>query len=396
MSPFPTVFWQNILSPHQAPFLRALANLGHEVTVVAAESMTADRQALGWEEPDLGCARVAIGPSDEEIKRLIESGPQNTIHVMAGARWSRLGNEAARRCLTSKRRIGIMSESPDPRGLLGFGRWAKYTVERYTKGFHYEFVLAMGEMGVRWFRRCGYPARTVFPFAYVTEPAPLSLANDSTDGPVSLYAGQFIARKGLDILLSAFAAVPSKDAQLHLLGDGPEKERLRDYAQKLGIQSRILWLPKRDAAGIQLEMGKADVTLLPSRHDGWGAVVNESLMAGTPVICSTACGAAELIRQPWLGSIFRSGRVADLTKALKHWIDLGPRSQMERERIRAWSRCITGQAVAEYGAAIVQHVYFKAARPVAPWRVSLGTTGPRDNRPPTTRQQTTDYRTTRL
>lgn len=378
MSPVTTVFWQNILSPHQAPFLRSLADLGHEVTVVAGEAMTDDRLALGWDVPDLGRARVVVGPGAVETQQLIESTPPEGIHIMAGARWTPLGNLAVRECLASKRRIGIMSEAPDPRGLLGCGRWAKYTVERYTKGFHYDFVLAMGEMGVRWFRRCGYPARTVFPFAYVTGPPPLSRANDPASAPVLLFAGRFIALKGLDLLLRAFSAVPSKQAQLRLLGDGPEKQRLEGYARDLGIQNRVAWLAKRDTAGVQLEMEKADVTLLPSRKDGWGAVVNESLMAGTPVICSTACGAGELIRQPWLGTVFRAGRVDDLAKALKHWIDLGPRSQMERERIRNWASCISGQAVAKYFASIMGHIYSNSARPAAPWRATLETTGLRD------------------
>lgn len=355
--------------------MRSLADLGHEVTVVAEEAMTPDRLALGWKVPDLGSTHVVIGPSPEEVRRLIESSPQEAVHVIAGARWTPLGNQATQQCIASGRRLGIITEAPDPRGLLGCGRWAKYTVERYTKGFHYDFVLAMGEMGARWFRRCGYPARTVFPFAYVTETARPSGTNNSTDGPVLLYAGQFIARKGLDLLLRAFAAVPSKDAQLCLLGDGPEKERLERYAQELGIQSRILWLPKRDSTGVQMEMEKADVTLLPSRHDGWGAVVNESLMAGTPVICSTACGAAELLRQPWLGTVFRSGRVEDLAKVLKYWIDLGPRSQVERERIRNWATCISGQAVAKYFVNIMDHVYSNAARPVAPWSNSFEASG---------------------
>jgi glycosyltransferase involved in cell wall biosynthesis len=369
MSPLPIVFWQNILSPHQAPFLRSLADLGHEVTVVASEAMTGDRVTLGWKVPDLGRARVVVGPGAIETRQLIENTPPEAVHIMAGARWTPLGNMAVRECLGSKRRIGIMSEAPDPRGLLGCGRWAKYTVERHIKGFHYDFVLAMGEMGVRWFRRCGYPARTVFLFAYVTEPTPLSLANVSTGTPVLLYAGRFLALKGLDILLRAFTAVPSKDAQLHLLGDGPEKEQLQDYTQALGIQSRVTWLAKRDSAGVQLEMEKSDVTLLPSRKDGWGAVVNESLTAGTPVICSSACGAAELIQQPWLGTVFHAGRVDDLAKALKHWIALGPRSPAERERIRNWATCISGEAVAKYFAAILEHIYSNSARPEAPWRL---------------------------
>jgi glycosyltransferase involved in cell wall biosynthesis len=363
------VFWQNILSPHQAPLLRSLAGLGHDVVVVAAESMTADRLALGWGVPELGRARVVVAPGGEEVRRLIESCPREAVHVTAGARWTPLGNMATRACLASGRRIGIMSEAPDPRGLLGLGRRTKYTLEQLVRGSHYDFVLAMGEMGIRWFRRCAYPGRRLFPFAYVTGAPRPSGPNDRANAPVFLYAGQFIARKGLDILLRAFAAASAQQVQLCLLGEGVEKQQIARLARDLGIESRVTWLAKRDAGGVQREMEKADVTLLPSRHDGWGAVVNESLMAGTPVICSTACGAAELIRQPWLGSVFRTESVPDLAKAIKHWTDPGPRSQVERERIRKWAGCISGEMVAKYFAAIMDHIYSNSVRPVAPWRV---------------------------
>jgi len=365
------VFWQNILSPHQAPFLRCLADSGHEVTVVAAEAMTSDRLALGWNVPDLGQAHVVIGPDAAKTHHLIESSPKEAVHVMAGARWYPLGNQAVRQCMASGRRVGVMSETPDPRGLSGLGRWGKYTLERFTRGGRYDFVLAMGEIGIRWFRRCAYPDRRLFPFTYVTETATPAATNDSATAPVFLYAGRFIRLKGLDLLLRAFAALPLDGTKLRLLGDGPEKQRLQNYAQELGVQNRVTWLAKTDAAGVQIEMERADVTLLPSHHDGWGAVVNESLMAGTPVICSTACGAGELIRQPWLGTVFHSGRVDDLANALRHWGDLGPRSLAERIRIRNWASCISGQVVADYFAAIMDHVYSGSARPVAPWRIPL-------------------------
>lgn len=362
------VFWQNILSPHQSPFIRALAGQGHEVTVVTVASMTPDRVALGWKVPDHGAVKIIIAPDAVETQRLINQSSKETIHVMAGARWTPLCNLATRLCLASKRRVGILTESPDPRGLAGAARWVKYTMERLGRGSQYDFVLAMGEMGVRWFRRCGYPKRKLFPFTYVTEPVPFLNPSGAANATVLLYTGQFIVRKGLDLLLRAFAALPAGAAELRLMGDGSEKPLLQQLAQDLGIADRVRWLAKSDAVGVQSEMAKADITLLPSRHDGWGAVVNESLMVGTPVICSTACGAAELIRQPWLGTVFRSGSVAHLTRALQVWIELGRRSDSERERIRGWADCISGEAVANYFVSIMEHVYSGSARPLAPWR----------------------------
>ncbi len=364
------VFWQNIISPHQAPFLRSLAEFGHEVVVIAADDMTSDRTMLGWKVPDLGKARVVINPNLVEVRQLVNGSPRDSVHIMAGARWYPLGNQALQQCRKSGRRVGVLSEAPDPRGLGGCARWAKYTLERFSIGSHYDFVLAMGELGVKWFRSCGYPVHRVFPFAYVPEGFPIVQAHSPNSSVSLLFAGRFLHLKGLDLLLRAFAEIPQDRTQLRLLGDGPEKQNLQNQTTSLGIFARIIWLPKTDSLGVLGEMGRADVTLLPSRKDGWGAVVNESLSVGTPVICSAACGAAELIHEPWLGTVFKSGSIPDLTRALQHWIDIGPRKEIERDRIRNWAKCISGDAVASFFLAIMKHIYASADRPEAPWRIS--------------------------
>lgn len=365
------IFWQNILSPHQAPFLRELAGAGHDVTIVTIDSMTDDRRGLGWKVPNMGCARLVIAPSEQEVRKLIINTDQVSIHIMAGARWHPLGNFATKLCRENGRRMGVITESPDPRGILGCGRWAKYAFERFTYGAHYDFILAMGGLGVHWFRRCGYSERKVFPFAYVVDRMPVfeeTGLSDRLNSEISiLFCGQFIHRKGLDVLLRAFARVVSDQTRLELLGDGALRSQISSLAQKLGLASRVVWLGKRDAIGVQTAMARSDITVLPSYHDGWGAVVNESLVVGTPVICSNACGASDLIRHPWLGSVFDSGDVMALTQCLKHWIS--SRSSGEREKIRQWSSCIQGDVVAQYFISIIGHVYNNNVRPEAPWRL---------------------------
>ena len=41
---------------------------------------------------------------------------------------------------------------------------------------------------------------------------------------------------------------------------------------------------------------QADNLVLPSSHDGWGAVTTEALMVGTPVICSDTCGSSLIVK----------------------------------------------------------------------------------------------------
>lgn len=360
------VFWQNILSPHQSAFMRALAGRGHDVTVIAHERMSPQRRQLGWESPDLGQASVKVGMSLSDARRFIRESPDDAIHCIGGARVSTFGKCVADECRVARRRMGIISETADPRGPAGLLRWGKYLSERLTVGWSFDFVLAMGEIGVRWFRICGYPAARVFPFCYVTETVDRA-AMAHTAGPSRfLYVGQLIHRKGIDLLLRALARSP--DIELDVIGDGALRSSLERLADRLRIALRVHWLGKMDFAGIQPRMASATALVLPSRLDGWGAVVNEALTLGTPVICSDACGSHDLIRHAWLGTVYPAGDVAALHRGLEHWSSRSSRIALERDRIRAWAECISGDSVALYLENVLRHVYEHGARPAAPWR----------------------------
>src|SRR5262249_9706416 len=57
---------------------------------------------------------------------------------------------------------------------------------------------------------------------------------------------------------------------------------------------------------------------LPSRHDGWGVVVNQALGAGLPIICSDAVGAAHDLIEPEInGLIFPNGNVSELVHCME-------------------------------------------------------------------------------
>ena len=57
--------------------------------------------------------------------------------------------------------------------------------------------------------------------------------------------------------------------------------------------------------------------ILPSRHDGWGVVVNEALLQGVPVIASENVGARCLIEANGAGAVFCNEDVEGLQKILQ-------------------------------------------------------------------------------
>ena len=60
------IFWQNIISLHQAAFLKALAKR-HEVILVAEQPLTRERAEEGWDLPDMGAVRTVTEPGTAQI-----------------------------------------------------------------------------------------------------------------------------------------------------------------------------------------------------------------------------------------------------------------------------------------------------------------------------------------
>ena len=120
-------------------------------------------------------------------------------------------------------------------------------------------------------------------------------------------------------------------------------------------------------AEIPTEMARADCVVLPSRGDGWGAVVSEALMTGTPAICSDRCGAAGAVRASGHGGVFPSGDAAALAAALAETIRRGRQRPSQRAALAAWARCLGADSGAGYLEAILRFMATGGERPMAPW-----------------------------
>jgi glycosyltransferase involved in cell wall biosynthesis len=103
-------------------------------------------------------------------------------------------------------------------------------------------------------------------------------------------------RVGLDVLLSAWSTAGTENATLYIVGDGPERNRLRVMATDLGIDHSVRFVGAVSDADLPLWYASADVTVVPSvALEGFGLVVLESLACGTPVIASDTGGMAEVL-----------------------------------------------------------------------------------------------------
>jgi len=114
------------------------------------------------------------------------------------------------------------------------------------------------------------------------------------DGAVRfLFCGQMIHRKGVDVLLKSFDRLiqNGSDVQLTLVG---REASLPTFLSEISAQAkeRIDFRGFQDVAKLPGIFAESDVFVLPSRHDGWGVVINQAIAAGLPVIASDRVGAA--------------------------------------------------------------------------------------------------------
>lgn len=108
-----------------------------------------------------------------------------------------------------------------------------------------------------------------------------------------LAIGQFIHRKGFDILLEA-ARDLDPDTGIYIVGGEATEEYLK-LREQLNLQNVHFWgFQKKDRLALMYQA--ADLFVLPTREDIWGLVINEALAYGLPTITTNRCVAGlELI-----------------------------------------------------------------------------------------------------
>lgn len=365
------VFWQNCLSPHQAATIKSLAALsGVEASLVVEEELPLERRHLGWSVPDFGNTRIVVNPSKMMFDELIMNGSSETTHIFSGTRSYALVWNAFKACLPTDARIAILSEASDWRGVPGLARVFRARKDALQHRSRVDFLLAIGHLATRWFKMAGYPDSKIYPFGYFVEkPLKLTYDTDAKDSKTFniTFIGQCVSRKGVDILIDALATVNHLDWRLQIIGDGIQRADFEELSKRKGMFDRISFMGVLDNSDAMQVLTRSDLLVLPSRWDGWGAVVNEALMRGVRVVCSDFCGAAGLLQDSSRGAVFKSGDVTALSHKLKAQIMQGPVTRSEREKLITWSQRIRGDAAANYLMGIIKSSSGIITRVNPPW-----------------------------
>lgn len=149
------------------------------------------------------------------------------------------------------------------------------------------------------------------------EPRPPIAAGKTILAVARLGAGE--REKHVDKLVRALPALP--DARLVVIGDGPLRGALRDYAAALGVGDRVALPGWVDDAALAHAYAAARVFALPSSKEGFGIVYLEAWARGLPVVGSRFGAAAEVIEEGVDGFTVDPEDVPALATALRRLLD---------------------------------------------------------------------------
>ncbi|HXZ89236.1 MAG TPA: glycosyltransferase family 4 protein, partial [Candidatus Binataceae bacterium] len=123
------------------------------------------------------------------------------------------------------------------------------------------------------------------------------------------------ARKGLRFLIEAW---PALDVNAHLVVAGADRAigSYQRLARRLDVAGRVHFLGPQGR--IDQIFVATDGLALPSLFEPFGNVIMEAMASGLPVLCSTACGAAETLPQDFREFVVSDpADIGELTRRMK-------------------------------------------------------------------------------
>ncbi|CAO5228171.1 glycosyltransferase family 4 protein [Frankia sp. AgKG'84/4] len=262
-------------------------------------------------------------------------------------------------------RVGQLLEAPGSR--LVYRRRPVAVVSPSTRD---EAREVLGLPGARYLVPNG-----VFPHA--VDPAagggPAGGAGRPAAAPTIVCVGRLVPHKRLHLLLDAVPGLAAAHPGLivHVVGDGPDRERLAAHAERLGLSPAagdgvVRWHGHVAADVRDQLLASAWLTVNPSHGEGWGLSVLEAAALGVPAVAFRVPGLRDAVRDGTTGWLVEDGAGLEpaIDAALRELSDPVAAARL-RAAARAWATGFTWDASAELLARVVTAEIDRLAAPAA-------------------------------
>lgn len=135
---------------------------------------------------------------------------------------------------------------------------------------------------------------------------------------ILIVAGMY-KRKGVQDLIEAFNHLIHKEANLYIVGDGPDLDLFKTIAEKGNKQERIHFEGFSRTPNIYMK--QADIFVLPSHKEPFGLVLTEAREAGCAIIASNTGGIPEALDYGNAGILITPNDVNHLKECLSNLLN---------------------------------------------------------------------------
>lgn len=149
-----------------------------------------------------------------------------------------------------------------------------------------------------------------------------------------LSVGRLVREKGIDILIKAHANLIKEGFECHLyiIGDGPEKNNLKNIVNNMNTVEYVHFLGFKDNP--YKYMKRCNVFVLPSRFEGFSLVLAESLALNKKIIAANCkSGPSEILMDGKYGKLVEPENIQELSIALREVLTNGKDLMDGNERI---------------------------------------------------------------
>lgn len=154
-------------------------------------------------------------------------------------------------------------------------------------------------------------------------------------------------KNGVEYLVRAMPRIAEGvDAELLLVGDGPERARLEAIAQELGVADRVTFMGARPNPEMPGLLSSCDLAVFPSLMEATSVAALEAMSAETPVLATRVGGLPEIVDDT-VGGLCEPADPEDLARAAIRILERPDQSEMGRRaraRVEAqWSVRFLGE-----------------------------------------------------
>lgn len=324
------VTWQPVLTDHQAYTYLALQEAsGLPVVSFVTSKEDSIRKAQGWTDTRVTVLERRFLPERgwlAEAKRWLQQS-EGAVHIFASPFQQPKLMLVLLMAALFRARFYLISEPYSPIGagyysaraggvaaLKAALRPLLYRLYMSLLRGRVNGIFAISRLAQQQYQAAGVPDSKIMPFGYFVPTEPLSDQSARQRGaphsPRFVFVASLIHRKGIDLLVSAMHDLHQQGVLCEIDFYGP------------GDPACLEGVPGARYRGI-IAFGEAqsviagyDLLVLPSRHDGWGVVVNEAVCAGVPVLCSDSTGAGHVVAGLGAARLFVSNDSASLASEL--------------------------------------------------------------------------------